>query len=569
MFDKFELSEEQTRPVSPIQRRRPSDIGVPRSKTTRQLADEIEKMKNVLIDSNMRVELLKTNNSDLQHNVATLTERVNALEPLEDENVELLDENDHLKLKMQEMEEEMERLKDDNDDLRKSNEEMLAINEECSSHFENQDLAVQEAADTIFALEGEKAALAEAVQKLKGRVGALEDDVSRASTLVDGSSRCPSVVYSIDESRPSTSHFDSDYYSQSESPQVRTSRESVFSITPSERSKKFLDLTQERRRSTRDLVKRMSAASLKAPLKALRGVGISSPAPKVPQIPEEFQQQVPQIIEQVVVDKRSTRAPKRYRERRLPDQLLQDALELSPELLETTIARSLSPQPTGLRGLYRPDQSVGSRSSKDSLTSSTHIKTPTSSRSRSHRHAETSPRVPSRRSSRQATTSTSHELMSQRDLRNPQPRRRSEPDTSFITTPPTQPDEWASSMPPPPVPARASLISQSSLTSDSDPQDKDRWWRSIERLNQPQPQTYQLTIQHATRPTEHVAQSPTLARARTHGAGGRRGVSSEEAMMSKSTGTRTQPGTPALEKDFMFNAAEDVESFMRKTKGRR
>jgi hypothetical protein len=559
MFDKFELSEEQTRPVSPIQRRRPSDIGVPRSKTTRQLTDEIEKLKNVLIDSNMRVELLKTNNSELQHNVVVLTERVETLEPLEDENVELLDENDHLKLKMQDMEEEMERLKDDNDDLRKSNEEMLAINEECCSHFEKQDLAVQEAADTIFALEGEKAALAEEVHKLKDRVGALEDDVSRASTLVDGSSRCPSVVYSIDESRPSTSHFDSDYYS----------RESVISITPSERSKKFLDLTQERRRSTRDLVKRMSAASLKVPLKALRGVGIPSPAPKVPQIPEKFQQQIPQIVEQVVADKRSSRAPKRYRERRLPDQLLQDALELSPELPEITIPRSPTPQPAGLRGLYRPGQSTGSRSSKDSLNSSTHIRTPTSSKSRSHRHAETSPRVPSRRSSRQATSSTSHELMSQRDLRNPQPRRRSEPDTSFAVTPPTQADEWVSAMPPPPVPARASLISQSSLTSDPDPQDKDRWWRSIERLNQPQPQTYQLTIQHASRPAEYIAQSPTLTRARTHGGGVGGGVSSEEAMMSRSVGSRTQPGTPALEKDFMFNATEDVESFMRKTKGRR
>jgi hypothetical protein len=108
-------------------------------------------------------------------------------------------------------------------------------------------------------------------------------------------------------------------------------------------------------------------------------------------------------------------------------------------------------------------------------------------------------------------------------------------------------------------------MSQSSLTSDLDPQDKDRWWRSIERLNQTHPQPpYSLTIQHAARPSDYVAQSqsPTLARARTHG--GVRGASNEE--LGAGRGSKTQPGTPALEKDFMFNGAEDVESFMRKTK---
>jgi chromosome segregation ATPase len=263
-FDEFELTDEHTRPVSPIRRRRPSDVGMPRSKTSRQLTEEIEKLKDSLLTSNMRVELLKKNNSELQHTTTKLKERVEELEPYEEENNELQDENNHLRLKMQEMEEEMERLKDDNDELRRSNEDMLAINVECSSHWEDQEAAVQEAADAIIALEREKAALAVEVHKLKERVTLLEDDSSRASTLVNGSSRAPSIVYSIDESRPSTSHFDSDYYSQPDSPQVKRSKESIISIEPSARSKKFLELTQERRRSARDLAKRMSTASLAA-----------------------------------------------------------------------------------------------------------------------------------------------------------------------------------------------------------------------------------------------------------------------------------------------------------------
>jgi hypothetical protein len=505
------------------------------------------------------------------------------LEPLEEENNELEDENNYLKLKMQEMEEEMERLKDDNDNLRKVNNEMLVINEDCSSHFEDQDAAVQEAADTIVALDLEKAALAGEVQKLKERVSALEDDASRVNSLVDGSTRCPSRVYSIDESRPSTSHFDSDYYSQPDSPQVQTSRESVLSNTPSERSKKFLDLTQERRRSTRDLAKRMSAASLKA----LRIVS-PSPAPQVPQIPEIFQQQIPRVVEQIVSDTRASRAPKRYRERRLPEQLLQDALQISPTLPEPSAPRSPMLQPEGSRGLNRLDRRNGSRSSKDSLPSSTNnVRTPTTATRPRHYHpsgAETSPRVPSRRSSKQANTSSSNEHLSQRDLHISQQRRQSEPDIGPPDTNQQEKEEWAS-MPPPPVPTRSSIISQSSLTSEVDAQDKDRWWRSIDRLNQGQPQQYQVPPHHGGRHTDRqTPQSPTLTRSKSHRPDARghsteldKNGASNESLRSgnRSDGrrTRTQPNTPAattpyLEKDFMFNNAEDVDTFMRKAKAR-
>jgi predicted RNase H-like nuclease (RuvC/YqgF family) len=131
IFAEFALSEEQTAPVSPIRRRRPSEGGPPRSKTTRELTKEIDTLKDNLMTSNMRVELLKKNNTDLQYKVTELKEQVEELEPLEEENSELRDENNHYKLKMQAMEDELAQLRDENDSLRKSHEEMLAINDEC------------------------------------------------------------------------------------------------------------------------------------------------------------------------------------------------------------------------------------------------------------------------------------------------------------------------------------------------------------------------------------------------------------------------------------------------------
>ncbi|KAH7083296.1 hypothetical protein BKA63DRAFT_540198 [Paraphoma chrysanthemicola] len=489
IFAEFALSEAQTTPVSPIRRRRPSDAGMPRSKTNRELTVEIEKLKDVLMTSNMRVELLKKNNSDLQHELTKVKERVEELEPLEEENNELKDENNYLRLRVQDMEEEMARVKDDNDALRKSNEEMLSINVECSSHWEDQEYAVQEAADTIIALETEKVALASEVKNLKRRVVALEDESSRASTLVHGSTRCPSRVYSIDESRPSTSHFDSDYYSQPDSPQIKDSRESVVSVTPSERSKKFLDSTQERRRSARDLAKRMSAASLKA----LR-IRSPSPTPEVPQIPAMFQQQIPTIVEQIAADRRSSRTPKRTHTR--------------------VVRTSSSPSAicVNLDG--------------------------GGNRSQTH-------------------------------------------------------EEWAA-MPPPPVPTRSSLLSETDLTSEVDPEDRDRWWKNVDRLNQPQTQSQaapsnQRAIMQTHSRHHSQSRSPTLTRSISYSQTqadvpshpGKQGMPSSNSGLKLPTvrtevsRARTQPNTPAatapyadMGRDFFFNATEDEDTFLRKAKGR-
>jgi myosin heavy subunit len=590
VFDEFELSEEQTRPVSPIRRRRPSDGGVPRSKTTRQLADEMEKLKELLMTSNMRVELLKKNNSELQYGMTKLQEKVEQLEPLVEENAELRDENIYLINKMPEMEEEMERLRDENEILRKSNEEMLSINEECSSHFEDQEIAVQEAAETIIALEGERVALAGEVQELKKRVVALEYDSARAMTLIDGSPRCPSRVHSIDESRPSTSHFDSDYYSQPDSPVVKPSKESMFSITPSERSKKFLDLTQERRQSARDLAKRMSMASLAS----LRVAG-SSPAPAVPQIPADFQRRTPQA------DNRSTKPPRRHRERRLPEHILHEALQISPELPESPAEQAATPVPEKLRRSHQSDYT------NDSRPSSSHARTPTSTRPRTRKHsiAEISPRVPSRRSSKQAHTNSSSEYLSQRDsqpqhdLQNSR-QHRSVSDMGSAETPRKEAEEWAPMSSPPDL-ARASLLSNASLTSEVDSHDKDRWWRSVQPLTHSLPhaqsqQQQQQQQQQQTYPPQHlqfhnprlaeVAQqtprSPSLTRSQSHHPDNKANgphrpakidttsASASNVTRKESRKTRTQPNTPAatspspLQKDFFFNANEDDDTFMRK-----
>lgn len=592
VFDQFELSEEQTRPVSPINRRRTSDVGVPRPKTTRQLNQENERLRAALMDTNMRVQLLKTNNSELQEENTKLKEKVEEIDPLEQENESLWHENNALKVKMEDLEQEMEDLKDGNENLRISNEEMISVLNECTAQMDGLESAMQEAVDTIFALESEKtaletkqatwekekAALSEEVQFLKERMSNLEYNSTLADSLVDGSQRCPSRIYSIDEARPSTSHFDSDYFSQPDSPVVKPSRESVISVTPSERSKKFLDLTQERRQSARDLAKRMSTASLKA----LR-VATLAPAPEVPEIPIKYQQQTPKIVEENMPVRQYQKPPKRYRDRKLPEHIIQEALQISPETPEPPPAHSPLPHAGQLRATYRSDRSLGTRSSSDSRPSSSHRRTPTiSTRSRHRRPSATqlSPRVPSRRSSRQAQTNSSSEHVAQHELRRTR-QRRSDSDIGTAEAPHVESSEWAS-MPPPPKPARASVISQSSLTSSVDAQDdKDRWWKSIQPLTQQQPQPMPLPAQtYGPRPTE-VPPSPTLTRSKTfrqlgHGqkldTAGISGDFQSLSVGNESRKTRTQPSsaatTPRLEKDFLFNASEDADTFMRKAKAK-
>lgn len=547
------------------------------------------------MDAQMRVQLLKTNNSELQEDNTKLREKVDELEPVEQENEDLWHENTALKNKMQDMEQEMEELKDGHESLSKSNEEMVSVLNDCTAHMDGLESAMQEAVDTILGLESEKAALEtkkavwekenaalrEDVQFMKERVSNLEYDKTLSDTLVDGSQRCPSRVYSIDEARPSTSHFDSDYFSQPDSPVVKPSRESAISVTPSERSKKFLDLTQERRQSARDLAKRMSTASLKA----LR-ISTLGPAPEVPEIPAQFQQETPRIVESTIPMRQYQKPPKRYRDRKLPEHIIQEALQISPETSEPPTARSPLPHAGQLRAAYHSDHSLGARSSSDSRPSSSHRQTPTTSSRSRHRRpsaAQISPRVPSRRSSRQVHTNSSSEHVAPHELHRTR-QRRSDSDIGSAEALQAEPSEWAS-MPPPPKPARASVISQSSLTSSVDAQDdKDRWWKNIQPLTQHLQQPMPLPTQSQGRRSTDVPPSPTLTRSKTYRqlAPGPRldtaGISDSFQNLSVSVGsesrrTRTQPSTPAattprVERDFLFNASEDADTFMKKAKAK-
>ncbi|KAF1834362.1 hypothetical protein BDW02DRAFT_579668 [Decorospora gaudefroyi] len=565
IFAEFALTEEQTTPVSPIRRRRPSDVGPPRSKTNRELTNEIAKLKETLMTSNMRVELLKKDNRALHQDMTSAKDQLEQLEPLENENCELHAENNQLKLKVANMEEEIAHLRDVNDEHRKTNEELTAIASESAAHWSAHEFAIEEAAECIIKMEEEKALLSKELSQLKERVGALES-TSPARTLVDGSAKYPLRVYSVDESRPSTSHFDSDYYSQpgSPPPPIKGSGESVVSFTPSERSKKFLDLTEERRRSARDLVKRMSAVSLKA----LRDLSPSSPPPEVPQIPAAFQQQMPTVV-QGDTSRMPQKTPGRYRKGRPADaQSLMDAPPISPVQSKSVTPQAPVSHPDGLRGLYRPDKLSRSRTSNDVHVSSNRVVTPSKTgtfASRQQLAAEALPRVPSRSSSKRANVSRSSEHIA---CHTPRQRQSESSMRSDVHTPQSTPasasSEWE--ILPSSSSQRISIVSESDLTTEVDPrEDKERWWRSMDRLTlsqvMAQSQQPMLGSQHANEPGLVGDSSPGKLSA----------IGTPlESLRSGGRKSKTAPSsavhTPYAEKDFLFNAAETEEDFLWKAR---
>lgn len=565
IFAEFALTEEQTTPVSPIRRRRPSDTGPPRSKTNRELTNEIEKLKDSLMTCNMRVELLKKNNSELQHDLTKAKERVEELEPVEQHNYELQVENDHLRLKVDDMEEECGILRDANDALRKTNEELAAIADESASHWQGQEYAIEEAAECIIKLEEEKSILSAEFHKLKERVTALEDTSHPTILVGDSPGRYPVRVYSVDESRPSTSHFDSDYYSQPASPQVQPSRESIISMTPSERSKKFLDLSEERRRSARDLVKRISAASLKA-----LNIRSSSPPPDVPEIPAAYQQQDNGIEEERMKGATPTpKTPGRYRKGRqaIPQSLLHVA-QVSPARSESFVLKSPSAQSEGLRALYRPDRPTRRKTSTDTPSSSTHVSpiSATSFTSRQLAVADASPCIPSHSSSKHTHTSSSSEQLQGRSSRH---RRQSESDMNSSNGSPQTVNEFVSSEWASLAPPSASVVRESDLTSEVDPrEDKDRWWRSMDRLTLSQVMAQsRIVTPQATQAQSQIIQDVRFPPERSDETS-----TTTRSLRSGERKSKTTPSTPSeyvgKERDFFFNSTEDEETFMQKAKAR-
>jgi len=393
-------------------------------RTQRELQQETESQKKIIFDLNMKLELIRKQNNELKDQLEESQQRVQELEPLADDNWELRDENQHLKLKIQDMSSDLVELQDENA-------EILKIQEEGVQNMEKQAAALQEAAEIIVRLETDQAALVQENKDLKGKSPHRQPGP-------------PVRVYSIDDSsRPSTSHFDSDYYSQPASPQVKTSKDSLEADGVSDRAKEFLSMKRESIRSVQDLKKRMSDASIK---KTKRKESL----PDVPRIPETYQQPRPSST--------VNRTPRRT----------QKTISLSPALAFDpygSIGTSSGPQtPTrqvdGLRAMFREGLSLDS-SPQPSRPSPSNSRSPLETRSlKSSRGSDSITAVPMRRSSRVAPTSRSTEQL--------HPESESEAETEAGT----DRSECASMRPP-------SILTPEDLTTELDRSTNSQWWRTV------------------------------------------------------------------------------------------
>jgi hypothetical protein len=529
-------------PESPIRKRRPheKDDTPPRGKTNLELSAEVEMLRNELIKQNIRVELLKKNNHELQARWVQAKEEVDQLKPLKEANFELRAENRALTERLDSLadcEEELEDMSNELDKVYSAGKELemanatlqaemlnlTKVNDEAAAEMQEQQDALKEAVEMITNLESEKVQLVVEIKDLKLRVAAIE------SRQVDGSAKYPQRVHSIDEQRPVTSYDDSDYYSQPATPRAELDRDaqSIRSGT-SVQSKRFIELTKERTRSARNLSKRLSDASLRA-----SSVISAVQASKILQIPEEYAQVTPWIVDE------------RFRERRYRQEsgVEQHIASSGAELRRpATVAPVQTHQPSGLRSLYRPDQLQRSNTSR---LSSGH--TPTSSRSsgsrtRMHSVAEPSS-VPPRMSSRHAHTTSDDRLRPQTSDATLE----SNTTTGTLIRSEEQGQEqvltaWTSINP------RTSTISLLTSSPNLDRPDRERWWKDTENV----------------RPLRTRATTRTL----------RADFSSDEGDLVSRTfavradGIVTNPVTPATErpeKDFLFNPKENEEQFMRKT----
>lgn len=540
VFDEFDLSEELMTPESPIRRRRPheKEDTPPRGKTNLELSAEVEKLKDELIKQNIRVELLKKNNHELQAKWVQAKEEAEQLKPLQDENVELCEENRRLNRKLEglrDYEDQLDDLSTEVDKLwfeRKTVEEANAtlktevlnltkVNNEAVAGMQDQQGALDEAVEMITNLEAEKVHLKEEVEDLKGRVAAIE------SRQNDGSAKYPQRVCSIDEARPTTSYDDSDYYSQPATPRAEPADRDALSIRSetSFQSKRFIELSKERTRSARSLSKRMSDTSLRAV-----SLISTAQAPEVPHIPEVFAQVTPQIIDQRFKERR-------YRQEPGIEQIIaRSGAELRRP---ATVAPVHTRQPSGLRSLYRPDQLQRSNTSRPSSSHMHSSNKSSKPRTRTNSLAEPSP-IPPRMSSRHAHTISD-------DYLRPQTSDGTLKSATLVGSDEQEHEqeqvltEWNLRYP------HTSTVP--SLTSSPllDRPDKERWWKE----------------------TEHVKPLRTRATMRTiRDDFSDEGSSGSRTFAIRAEGIRTSPTTPAgegPEKDFLFNPSESEEHFMKKT----
>ena len=415
-------------------------------RTQRELQVETEKLREEQFGLKMKLELVRKQNNDLKDQVEEAHLRIEELEPLEEENHELRDENQRLTLKLQNVTEDAVQLRDHNMAI-------LKIQEESVTNMEKQNAALEEATEIIIRLEGEKSTFALEISQLKEQLSDCHATRTASSgsyhAAVDGgsSNRYPSRVYSVDESRPSTSHFDSDYYSQPASPQVKRSRDDLADAALSDRARNFLSMKKDGHKSIQDLKKRLSDASLK-------GARPAASISELPPIPEPFQRQPQQP---------TSRTPRRSK----------PLNHLSP--VATTHAESgnnangAPRTPTtgpgdGLRGMYREKLTLDT-STRDPQTSSSYSISPLATRSVKPSRSVDRPTPPARHSSKRAAPQSSREQL--RDLAKEQldsdPKTKTEEDAS----------QWASIPPPPSV--------VSDVTTElGDP--RERWWRDVNKL---------------------------------------------------------------------------------------
>ncbi|KAF2678285.1 hypothetical protein K458DRAFT_140062 [Lentithecium fluviatile CBS 122367] len=499
-------SEDDAAQPTPIRRsRRPSDGGIPRMRTQRELQVETDKMKEVIFSLNMKLELIRKQNNDLKDQVEEANKRIEELEDAEEENHELREKNERLTLKLQNVTEEAVELRDQNFAI-------LKIQEETVANMEKEHSAVEEATEIIIQLEEEKRVLAEENARLKDQLEESQTTSSGAyHTAVDGTTnKYPSRVYSIDESRPSTSHFDSDYYSQPASPHVKSksSKESLANIALSDRAKNFLSLKKDGHKSIQDLKKRMSDASLKS----VRPVGS---VPEVPPIPESYQGP-PQSQPQEQSKKPASRTPRRSK----PFNQLSPAPVGQEGSRQTTNAAPRTPTGPneGLRGMYRECLTLDT-SSYDSQPAPSYNNSPLSTRASRPSCPAERPTPPDRHSSRHATHSSSREQL--QNLAKAQFSSESQLEAE------TEASEWAE-IPPPP-----SIISD--LTTELDHDTKDKWWKDVAR------------VQHGAAKGDYAL---SLAM------GGAR-VAAPRAGMAG----------PYMQQDFFFNGGESEEDFVRRAQG--
>jgi myosin heavy subunit len=436
--------------MTPVRRsRRPSDGMPPRMRTQRELQNETETLKATMFSLNLKLELLKKQNHDLKDQMDEANRRIEELEPMEDENLDLREDNDRLLLRMQDMEEDIIKLRDQNTQLRDENIEIIQIQTDAVAELDKQLGAVEEAADMIFKLEDEKTLLKKEVSELKEQMDKdrkAASDVEYRHLGIDGqgTGKCPSRVCSIDESRPSTSHFDSDYYSQPSSPQTTDGKASKESLPYSEPAKKFLEINMTVKRSVQDLKKRVSDVSMRRP---------KTPVPEVPRIPDTYK------------GTHAQQAIKRTSRRQCPLPALppsiNTALRSPIKAHNVTIPRTPTVQPSeGLRGIFRDNKALQTKSRHSRRLSadcraSLGSKGSHGSYHSHHSEVEQSSTInpPPRHSSRNARTSSSIEQML-----NGIPSKK-------------EASEWAGTPSSPPV---------DDLTNE--PERRDQWWKNMNSL---------------------------------------------------------------------------------------